>query len=249
MSQACTLTVTEDSVDGATVLTPDGVLDSSTYRALRDEVIEAALGEPRAVIVDVSRLSVPADSSWSVFSSARWHVDGWPSTPIVLVCEHQDMRTAFGRCGASRWVSVHPTIKTALATLQRRDVMAHRARAALPADPSSLRRSRDLVERWLTAWAHTDLIPVTQVIVTALVENVLQHTDSGPDIRLQADGATVTVAVDDASRVQASLGETPTRAGHPLGMRIVNALCRQWGNAPTRSGKTVWVIVGRENRI
>jgi hypothetical protein len=49
--------------------------------------------------------------------------------------------------------------------------------------------------------------------------------------------------------VQASLRETVTHAGHPWGLRIVNALCRQWGNAPTRSGKTVWVIVGRENRI
>lgn len=249
MSSACTLTVTEDFVDGATVLTPDGVLDSTTYRSLRDEVIQAALGEPRAVIVDVGRLSVPADTSWSVFSSAHWHVDGWPNTPIVLVCERPDMRSAFGRSGASRWVSVYPTIQTALATLQRRDVKRHRARAALPADMSSLRRSRELVERWLTAWAHTDLIPVTQVIITALVENVLQHTDSGPDVRLQADGATVTVAVDDASCVQASLRETPTHAGHPWGLRIVNALCRQWGNAPTRSGKTVWVIVGRENRI
>ena len=249
MSQACTLTVTENSVDGATVLTPDGVLDSSTYRSLRDEVIEAALGEPRAVIVDVGRLSVPADASWSVFSSARWYIDGWPNTPIVLVCEHPGMRSAFGRSGASRWVSVHPTIKIALATLKRRDVKRHRARVALPADVSSLRRSRDLVERWLTAWAHVDLIPVAQVIVTALVENVLQHTDSGPDVRLQADGATVTIAVDDASSVQASLSETVTHAGHPWGLRIVNALCRQWGNAPTRSGKTVWVIVGRENAI
>ena len=153
------------------------------------------------------------------------------------------------RCGASRWVSVHPTVETALATLQRRNVKSHRARAALPADLSSLHRSRELVERWLTAWAHADLIPVTQVIITALVENVLQHTDSGPNVRLQSDGATVTVAVDDTSCAQASLRETPTHADHPWGMRIVNALCRQWGNAPTRAGKTVWVIVGQENRI
>ena len=248
MTPACTLTVTEDSVDGATVLTPDGVLDSSTYRSLRDEVIQAAVDEPRAVIVDIDRLSVPADASWSVFSSAHWIVDGWPNTPIVLVCEDRETRSAFSRSGAARSISVYPTIKTALATLQRRDV-GHRARAALPADLSSLRRSRELVERWLTAWGNGELIPVTQVIITALVENVLQHTDSGPDVRLQTDGATVTVAVDDASCVQASLRETPTHAGQPWGLRIVNALCRQWGNAPTRSGKTVWVIVGRENCI
>ena len=249
MSKACTLSVAEDSVDGVTVLTPDGVLDASTYRSLRDDVIQAALGEPTAVIVDVGHLSVPAETSWSVFSSARWYVDGWPNTPIVLVCAHPDTRSAFGRSGASRWISIYPTLKTALATMQRRNVGRHRGRAALPADLSSLRRSRELVERWLTAWAHPELIPVTQVIITALVENVLQHTDSGPDVRLQADGATVTVAVDDSSRAQASMREAPTHAGQPWGLRIVNALCRQWGNAPTGSGKTVWAIVGRENRI
>lgn len=249
MSHACTLTVTEDSVDGATVLTPDGVLDSSTYRSLRDDVVQAAVGEPRAVIVDIGSLSVPADASWSVFSSARWIVDGWPNTPIMLVCSCPDTRSAFGRTGASRSIPVYPTISKALATLHRDDAKRYRTRVALPADVSSLRRARELVETWLTVWSHPDLIPVTQVIITALVENVLQHTDSRPDVRLETDGATVTVAVDDASRVQASLRESPTHAGQPWGLRIVNALCRQWGNAPTRSGKTVWVIVGQENRI
>lgn len=238
-----------DSVDGATVLTPDGVLDSGTYRSLRDDVVEAALGEPRAVVVDVSRLSVPTDSSWSVFSSARWHVDGWPNTPIVLVSKYPDVRAAFGRTAASRSVAVYPNIATALASLRLHDVKTHRATAALPADLSSLRRSRRLVECWLTAWAHADLIPVAQVIVTTLVENVLQHTDSRPGVRLQADGATVTIAVDDASSAQARLCESGARVGHHWGMWIVHALCRQWGNAPTRTGKTVWVIVGKENHL
>jgi anti-anti-sigma regulatory factor len=249
MSTPSTLSVMVDSVDGATVLTPDGVLDSDTYRWLRDDVVEAARGEPRAVVVDVTRLSVPTDSSWSVFSSARWYLDGWPNTPIVLVSEYPEVRAAFRRTGASRSVAVYPNVATALTSIRRQNGKVHRATAALPADLSSLRRSRRLVECWLTAWAHADLIPVAQIIVTTLVENVLQHTDSRPGVRLQADGATVTIAVDDASCAQARLCESDQRVGRPWGMWIVNALCRQWGNAPTRTGKTVWVIVGKENRI
>src|SRR5581483_3646453 len=56
------------------MLTMQGVLDSSTYRTIRDTVIKVAIDEPRAVIVDVDRLHAPSASAWTVFSSARWHV-------------------------------------------------------------------------------------------------------------------------------------------------------------------------------
>jgi hypothetical protein len=35
----------------------------------------------------------------------------------------------------------------------------------------------------------------------------------------------------------------------PSGLHIVGALCRAWGNAPTSSGKTVWAVIGPENRL
>lgn len=249
MGYACTLTVTAAAVDGASVLTPDGVLDSSTYLSLRDAVIEAALEETRAVIVDVGQLSVPAESAWTAFTSARWHVGVWPRTPILLVCEDSDRRMALYRNGISQRVPVYQTVSAALAVVPPSRAGRHRARAALPADLSSLGRSRDLVDHWLTAWSQAELISVAQVIVTALVENVLKHTDCRPDIRLETDGAAVTVAVEDASYSQARIRETPKGPEEPWGLRIVSALCRQWGNAPTPSGKTVWAVVGPENRI
>jgi anti-anti-sigma regulatory factor len=249
MGHACTLTVTANAVDGAAVLIPHGILDSSTYRSLRDTVIEAALEEPRAVIIDVGQLAVPAETAWMVFASARWHVAVWPNTPILLVCEQPESRSALCRSGVSRRVPVCQTIDAALATLRPFGVVRHRARADLPADLTSLNQSRELVEHWLTAWTHAELIPVTQVIITALVENVLKHTDSRPCVRLETDGAAVTVAVEDANHAQASIRETAVGAAELWGLRIVHALCRQWGNAPTLSGKTVWAVVGPENRL
>src|ERR1700751_5064924 len=59
------------------ILTVRGVLHSATYRGLRDAIIEAALDEPRAVVVDVNLLCVPAESAWAVFTSARRHVRTW----------------------------------------------------------------------------------------------------------------------------------------------------------------------------
>jgi hypothetical protein len=249
MGDGCTLTVAANALDGAAVLTPDGNLDSSTYRPLRDAVIQAALDEPRAVIIDVGQLEVRAESAWSVFSSARAHVVTWPNTPILIVCEQADRRAAIRRVGVSRWVPVFQTIAAALATLRPLATDRHTARAALPAGLSSLGWSRELVEQWLRTWGLAELTCVTQVIITALIENVLTHTDSRPDVRLETDGVAVTVAVEDSSHAQACLPETASSSNRPSGLRIVNALCRQWGNAPMLSGKTVWAVIGPENRL
>jgi hypothetical protein len=233
------------------VLTPHGVLDSSTYRSLRDSIIKAALDEPEAVIIDVSDLRVPAESAWVVFTSARWHVGIWPEVPIILVCEHLAGRSAISRNGVTRYVPVYPSLQKAVdaADCAASSPLRRRARATLPADVSSLGRARELATDWLTAWLQTDLIPVTKVVVTTLIENVLQHTESSPGFRLEFDGTAVTVAVDDASHVPASLRESPVPNQLPSGLRLLSALCRAWGNSPTPSGKTVWAVIGPENRL
>jgi hypothetical protein len=248
---ACTLTVTAEAVRDVSLLTARGVLDSTSYQSLRDQIIKAALDEPTAVIIDVSYLLVPAESALVVFTSARWHVGRWPEVPIMLVCQHLAGRSAITRNGVSRYVPVYQTVDEAMADLSSDALWRHRRRirADLPADLSSLRRSRDLVEEWLTAWSHADLIPAAKVVVTTFVENVLQHTDTHPAIRLETDGSAVTVAVSDGSRQPPSLTEHSTATDRPTGLKIVAALCRMWGNAPTPSGKTVWGVIGPENRL
>ena len=247
--RACELQVTTTAVGAAELLTVHGVLDSSTYRTLRDEIIKAALDEPAAVVVDISDLEVPTESALAVFTSARWHVGSWPEVPIMLVCRRIAGRSAVARNGVSRFVPVHPSVEAAMDASTYAPRHRRRARANLTATPLSVHRSRELVEQWLTAWWTTDLVPVSKVIVTTLVENVLQHTDSAPSVRLESKGDTVTVAVEDGSRTPPTLSETRLAADVPTGLRIVDALSRAWGNAPTPSGKTVWAVIGPENRL
>ncbi|GAC1397761.1 MAG: ATP-binding protein [Mycobacterium sp.] len=246
------LTIASESVDAtAVVLTAHGTLDSATYRPLRDGIIKAALDEPKAVVVDVSGLDVPAESAWVVFTSARWHVAKWPEVPIILACDHASGRSAIARNGVVRYVPVYPSVRTAVdaASCAKAPPDRRRAHAELPADVSSLSRARDLVAESLTAWSHADLIGVTKVVVTAFIENVLQHTDSDPAVRLEFDGSVVAVAVEDASHVPAGPREDPKPNKVPSSLHIVSALCRAWGNAPTSSGKTVWAVIGPENRL
>ncbi len=245
------LTVATQSVGPATVLTAKGILANTTYRSLRDEIVKAALDQPDAVIVEITELAVPVESALAVFTSASWHVGRWPEVPIVLACGHSRGRNALYRNGVSRYVPVFTTVESALRELSRAGSPRYRrrARVQLPAQVASLHRSRRLVEEWLTTWSQADSIPVAKVVVTALVENVLAHTESSPDIRLETNGNTVTVAVTDGNPAPAILREDARNTAVPTGLRIVAALCRAWGNAPTPSGKTVWAVIGPENRL
>lgn len=243
--------VAMDRHGDSAVLRADGVLDSSTYRSLRDSVIKAALDEPKAVIVDVDRLAVPSPSAWSVFTSARWHVNIWPDVPVMLVASDIRDRRAIARCGVSRYVPVHATCHAAL--LAADDVSWHsrrRGRAELPRSRAGIRLARARVDEWLTAWSCDRLVPVASTVATVFIENVPEHTDSAPVLIMESCQDTVTVAVEDGSHRPAVRHEDKASGADIVsGLAIVSVLCRAWGSTPTSSGKTVWALVGSENRL
>jgi anti-anti-sigma factor len=232
------------------LLTVEGVLDSSTYLTLRDAVIKAALDEPRAVLVDVSGLDVPASSAWSVFTSARWHVSTWPDVPVILLSGHASGRRAIASSGVTRYVPVYATVEAALAAMSDGHHARRRAHIDLPASLASLRRARESVSEWLSEWSHDKLIPVATVVVNVFIENVLQHTESAPALILESDSNAVYISVQDESTTPAARHEDPYRGGERVsGLAIVASVCRAWGSTPTSSGKTVWAVIGPENRL
>jgi anti-anti-sigma regulatory factor len=232
---------TEKSV---AVLTVEGVLDAGNSAPLRDSITKATLEKPSAVIVDISALRVPEESTLSAFISARWQLETQPDVPIVLVCE------AVTRSGVVRFMPVYSTEKAAMKALDRltrRPV--RRADAELPANLTSLRESRRLVREWLTAWSQSAHIPVALVVVNVFVENVLEHTGSVPLMRIETDGATATIAVSDDSSTPALRLPSPGTGIDVSGLAIVDALSRAWGSTPTSTGKTVWAVIGPENQL
>jgi hypothetical protein len=244
------IAVSADKAGTVCLLTVKGVLDSRSYPTLRNAIIDAALDEPEGVLVDVDGLDVPVSSAWSVFSSARWHISTWPDVPIVLVCGNPARRSAIKHSGVTRHVPVHETVGWALAAIDDRRRMRRRAQTELPASLASLRRAREMVAEWLGAWSHHELIPVATVVVNVFIENVLQHTASAPVLLLESDGDAVYIAVQDDSSTPAARHEDPYRGGERVsGLAIVASTCRAWGSTPSRSGKTVWAVVGPENQL
>jgi hypothetical protein len=244
------LSVSVDTAGAACLLTVDGVLDSSTYLQLRDSIVQAALDEPQAVLVDVNALAVPTPSAWAAFTSARWLVDAWPAIPIHLVCGNARQRNIIARSGITRYLRVHATVRRALETLT--DIRGARLRASteLPAALASLRTAREFVAERLAEWSFEALAPVATVVVNVFVENVLQHTPGGLALGLETDGTTVTISASDDSPAPAAHHEDSLLTGKRIsGLAIVASLCRKWGTAPTPAGKTVWAVIGPENRL
>ncbi|MEE2852177.1 MAG: STAS domain-containing protein [Actinomycetota bacterium] len=233
------------------ILTIEGVLDSSTYRTVRDAVIKAAIDEPRAVIVDINRLRAPSASAWTVFTSARWHVSIWPDVPILLVCGEAWVQQEMINAGVTRYVPIHASLELARNALQDRLFQVRRrARASLARNVSSLQVARSVIAEWLTQWDISEVIPVAATLATVLVENVLDHTESAPVLIVESYQDTVTVAVEDSSsHLPGRHEDADLGADVVSGLAIVAAMCRAWGATPTSSGKTVWALIGRENHF
>ena len=247
---ASSLAVATRTDQSVAILTFDGVLNTSNSAALRDSIMKAALNEPSAVIVNINALQVPAPSAWSAFLGVRWQTETQPDVPIVLVCSHRATREAISRSGLTRFMPVYANEKGAMKAIGRlADRTVWRAQAQLPPNLTSLRESRRLVREWLTGWSQAGLIPVALVVVNVFVENVLEHTGSDPVMRIEADGATATIAVSDGSNAPALRLPSPKKGIDVSGLAIVDALSREWGSTPTSSGKTVWAVIGPENQL
>jgi hypothetical protein len=92
--------------------------------------------------------------------------------------------------------------------------------------------------------------PAAATVAWLLVDNVLIHTFSDPVLIVEEFGGVITIAVEDASSTPAMRREG-TDGGTDVvsGLAIVNSLSRIWGSAPTSTGKTVWAVLGPENRL
>jgi hypothetical protein len=249
MSGRSELGIIASAVADACLLTVDGVLDDTTYIPLRDAVVKAALDEPRAVIVDVTRLTVRDDAAWAVFTSARWQVTEWPDIPIGLVCAHAQGQNALRRNGITRYVPVYATLQSAITGLPADEMRRYRRRAhaKLPAMKSSIHRCRELTAQWLTEWTRTDFIYAVSIVATELVEMALADATSPFSLRIETDGSTVAVAVQHLS---AAKDARPNLLGKNVsGLDLVAANSRIWGSYVSAAGNTVWAVVGPENRF
>lgn len=113
----------------------------------------------------------------------------------------------------------------------------------LPAEPASAARAREFVRDRVRRSRHGSLEDPALLCVTELVANVSLHTDSPQcvvTVREAPEAITIEVT-DDAGQLP-SMGPASSQSEHGRGLRIVDALAREWGvrrRADRR--KSVWV--------
>ena len=95
----------------------------------------------------------------------------------------------------------------------------------------------------LGQWQTPELVDDTLLVITELVENVVQHTGDGGELLLRRRADAVRIEVTDtSSELPRAYGPDPRRIGG-RGLLLVGALTRDWGARPSGDGKVVWAEV------
>jgi hypothetical protein len=243
------LSISVDTCTDNIVMRLVGVLDDRTYRQVHDAVIKAAVDGLPAVIIDVDGLEVHNDRAWAVFTSARWRVPPWPDVVIALACRDPLVRRRLTDLSVARYTPVYSSVAAAAAAIGEGSCRyVHRAQEKFGPHSFSVRATQIFVREHLMAWSMLDRIPVTSTVATVFVENALNYTRDGWDVRLEATGENVVVAVSDTSSTPAIRRERAP-GSPPAGLDIVAAVCSRWGSTPTSRGKTVWAHIGPDDTI
>jgi hypothetical protein len=100
------------------------------------------------------------------------------------------------------------------------------------------RRAADLL-----AGQPPDVVHDVLLVITELVDNVVQHTDSGGELHMLPASGTLRVEVHDHSRSFPQLQRPDLRRAGGRGLLLVAAIAQSWGSRPTETGKVVWAQV------
>ncbi|SES32399.1 ATP-binding protein [Lentzea albida] len=239
------LKVRAEERDECTLISVDGVLGRSTYAVLRDYMLKCAVEAPRALVVDLSNVTIATTSALSVFTTVWLRISDWPATPLLVATGSRHVEL-LRRTAIRRYVGVYGQVGEALANVER---PAPRKRVAreLPHDPSSPRAARLFVRQTCAEWELADLLTNDAVqVASELVQNTVQHTFSEVvRLRLELRRGRLTVAVGDDSSIPVVLGDPGSPANFGRGLHVVAQLARTWGCVIDRPGgrKTVWAVL------
>lgn len=117
--------------------------------------------------------------------------------------------------------------------------------AELTAAPATAADAREQVTSYLAEHGLTDLCDPVRVVASELVTNALVHARTPFTVTLSQSSRTLLLRVEDES-TDPPVVRTPgpmEDSGH--GLRIVEALSRDWGHVPGEGSKVVWATFSK----
>jgi serine phosphatase RsbU (regulator of sigma subunit)/anti-sigma regulatory factor (Ser/Thr protein kinase) len=113
------------------------------------------------------------------------------------------------------------------------------ATATLPAAAPSVRRARALVHASLSSWGLAAISDTTELLVSELVTNAVQHGRGPVRLRLLR-GTTLVIEVADSSLAPPLLRLPDPLAEMGRGLQLIKSLAQRWGIRREADGKIVW---------
>ncbi|MET8995777.1 ATP-binding protein [Amycolatopsis sp. NPDC004169] len=227
------------------LVTVSGALDLAGYGFLRDGLLKVAADGPPRLVADLDALAIGELSPSTVFPFVAKRIAEWPGIPFAVVTRQPQQLDAFHRHGIERFVPVHPDVAAA-ETAQKTPIRCT-ARRVLPRVDDATTLARTFVRDHALQWQVPEFIDAGTLVAGELVRNVLEHTTSDPDIRLDLRRRLLSVSVADDSDRPAVLIERADIREPGLGLRIVADAARAWGSSHRWSGgKIVWAVLKSE---
>ena len=113
------------------------------------------------------------------------------------------------------------------------------------ADDRGALRARQVTTEFLRERISARALGDVLLAVTELVSNALRHGLPPVQLAVTTTTNSVTIAVRDASEDSPHRAMSPTVDGG-FGLRIVSAVCEQWGTDLGPAGKSVWCRISTE---
>jgi anti-anti-sigma regulatory factor len=229
---------------GVSVIEPHGVLDTASYRELRDSMLKAGVDESRAVIVNVDGLDVQDRAPLSVFVAAAERLEQWPCVPLLVAGGTDELWQRLCEYRLHRYVQVHRSVAAAAAAIDDPPPRRIRRREL----PNSLRSAslarafvRETCEPWRVGEPRCE---DAVLVVNELVENTLLHTYCAPSVRVELRRDVLAVGVYDGDPTPPRRLDPDPAQPHRGGLAIVADVADLWGCSPTQSnGKVVWAVL------
>ena len=212
--------------------------------AVVDPAREAVLAEwvesPAAVICDLSDVRGPADGpAVPCLALLGAQVRQWPGIPIGLICPDRDLRESLTRAAEGRYLAIAETGSAVWGELSAGAATAT-VRATLAPEPRSARTARDFVAQTCSEWGCSHQVHAATLIASELVTNAVLDARTPLTMSVSRCGSQLRVGVRDHD----SKASTPRLVGSDdaagLGMRVIEALCQDWGVLSAAGGKLVW---------
>ncbi|MFF3894795.1 ATP-binding protein [Streptomyces sp. NPDC001812] len=127
-------------------------------------------------------------------------------------------------------------------TMSAAPVGPQRYQERYPATLEAAGQARRDMTLALETWGLIELVDLARQVVTELMANALEHTDSATvGASITRTGArSARIVVTDSCRTRPTTGTPSPDDEHGRGLLLVDALAHAWGSELVHGGKRVW---------